>query len=129
MRVKELFFLGDSDETLRGFPKEVRDEVGFSLYLAQNGEKALNAVALTGFGSSKVPEIIVDHMGDTYRSVYTVRFENAVYVLHAFKKKSVRGRETPKHEMDLVRSRLKAAEAHYMTIYGSRIERKRNVGT
>jgi phage-related protein len=128
--VKQVIFLGSSDDEIRSFPKEVREEIGFSLYLAQRGEKALNAVPLTGFGNARVPEIIVDHMGDTYRSVYTVRFEEAVYVLHAFKKKSNRGCETPHRDMELIRSRLKKAEAHYAENFLNRqIERKTNVNT
>lgn len=110
--MKQIFFLGSSKNEICNFPEGVRKEIGFALYLAQSGEKSLAAVPLTGFGNAMVPEIIVDYMGDTYRSVYTVRFEKAVYVLHAFKKKSKRGVSTPKHEMDLVRQRLKAAEAH-----------------
>lgn len=127
--MKPIIFLGSSKDDICEFPEEVRSEVGFALYIAQSGEKAINAVPLTGFGSSMVPEIIVDHNGDTYRSVYTVRFENAVYVLHAFKKKSKNGVATPKREMDLVRQRLKAAEKHYRENFGRQIERKRNVGT
>jgi len=127
--VKQVIFLGASDDEIRKFPQEVREEIGFSLYVAQCGDKAINAVALTGFGSSMVPEIIVDHMGDTYRSVYTVRFKEAVYVLHAFKKKSKNGRSTPKPEMDLVRQRLKTAQAHYEENFGKKVERKKNVGT
>ncbi|WP_425903599.1 type II toxin-antitoxin system RelE/ParE family toxin [Agrobacterium radiobacter] len=126
--MKQVFFLGSSDEEIKKFPKEVREEVGFALYLAQMGDKALNAIPLSGFGNSKVPEIIVDHMGDTYRSVYTVRYEEAVYVLHAFKKKSPRGSETPQRDMNLIKSRLKIAEAHYDENFLKRqIERKKNV--
>ena len=127
--MKQIFFLGSSKDEISDFPEDVKGEVGFSLYLAQSGETAVNAVPLAGFGNSMVPEIIVNHMGDTYRSVYTVKFEHAVYVLHAFKKKSKTGIATPKHQMDLVRHRLKAAEAHYKENFGRHIERKRNVGT
>lgn len=127
--MKQIFFLGSSKDEICNFPEEVRKEIGFALYLAQSGEKSLTAVPLTGFGNAMVPEIIVDYMGDTYRSVYTVRFERAVYVLHAFKKKSKRGVSTPKHEMDLVRQRLKAAETHYKENFGKKNERKKNVGT
>lgn len=58
-------------------------------------------------------EIVSNENGDTYRAVYAVQFDDAVYVLHAFKKKSKRGRQTPKKEMDIVRSRLKSARNHY----------------
>lgn len=127
--MKQLFFLGSSKDDISGFPDEVKTEIGFSLYLAQSGEMALNAVPLTGFGSAMVPEIIVNHMGDTYRSVYIVKFEYAVYVLHAFKKKSKSGIATPKHQMDLVKRRLKLADAHHKATFAHQIERKKNVGT
>ena len=55
-------------------------------------------------------EIIADNKGDTWRAVYTVRFAEAVYVLHAFQKKSKRGIGTPKHDMDLIHQRLAEAE-------------------
>ena len=55
-------------------------------------------------------ELIEDFDGDTYRAVYTVRFREAVYVLHAFKKKSKRGIQTPKQDLELIKSRLKDAE-------------------
>ena len=58
-------------------------------------------------------EVVACHDGDTFRAVYTVRFEGAVYVLHAFRKKAKRGIATPKQELDLVRRHLAAAERHY----------------
>lgn len=127
--MKQIIFLGSSKDEICDFPDDVKREVGFALHLAQSGERAINAVPLTGFGNSMVPEIIVDHKGDTYRSVYTVRFANAVYVLHAFKKKSKNGVSTPKFEMDLVRQRLKVAEKHYKLNFGRQTVRKKNVGT
>ena len=57
-------------------------------------------------------EVVEDHMGDTYRAVYTVKIADKVYVLHCFQKKSTKGIETPKHEMDLIRERLRAAQTH-----------------
>ena len=78
--------------------------------LAQTGERAPSAKTLKGFGSAGVVEIVEDHDGDTYRCVYTVRLRHAVYVRHAFKKKSKRGGETPKRDVDLIRSRLREAE-------------------
>ena len=62
---------------------------------------------------SGVLELVESHDGDAYRVVYTVRFKDAVYVLHAFQKKSKRGIKTPKHDMEVIRERLKSAEAHY----------------
>jgi phage-related protein len=65
---------------------------------------------LTGFSGAGVVEIIKDYRGDTFRAVYTLRYEGAVYVLHVFQKKSKTGRETPRREMELIEQRLREAE-------------------
>jgi phage-related protein len=70
--------------------------MGAALWDAQIGDKASSAKPLKGFGGASVLEIIDDFDGDTFRAVYTVRFAAAVYVLHAFQKKSRRGIATPK---------------------------------
>jgi phage-related protein len=88
----------------------VRREVGYALFVAQNGEKADSAKPLRGFGGGGVLEVVENHDGDTYRAVYAVRFASAVYVLHAFQKKSKAGIKTPKKDMDLIEARLKAAQ-------------------
>lgn len=126
---RETIFIGSSREDIRNFPEEVRREIGFALYLAESGDTAINAVPLTGFGNASVPEVIVDHIGDTFRAVYTIRFSEVVYVLHAFMKKSKKGCTTPKREMDLVRQRLRAAQEHYEAHFGRKGMRKRNVST
>ena len=108
--LRPLVFIASSRKDLSAFPDAARQDVGYALYLAQTGERAPSAKVLRGFGGGGVVEIVEDHDGDTYRCVYTVRLEHAVYVLHAFKKKSKRGAETPKHDIDLVRSRLREAE-------------------
>lgn len=110
---KRLFWVGSCLEDLRRFPEEVKDVIGFALHLAQTGGKHPDAKPLKGFGGAGVLEIVEDHVGDTYRAVYTVRFAGAVYALHAFQKKSKHGIATPKKEVDLVTTRLKAAEADY----------------
>lgn len=92
-------------------PEDVIDVFGFALHLAQTGKKHVNAKPLRGFGGAGVLEVVEDHLGDTYRAVYTVKIDDAVYVLHCFQKKSKQGIETPKHDMDLIRERLKAAQA------------------
>jgi phage-related protein len=102
--------MGDSLVVVRTFPKAVRDEIGFALYEAQRGGKHVNAKPLRGFGPG-VLEVVSDYRGDTFRAVYTVRFENKIYVLHAFQKKSRKGIATPGHEIELVRRRLKQAIA------------------
>lgn len=87
--------------------------MGHALDIAQQGEKYLDAKPLKGFGGAGILEIVDDHAGETYRVVYSVKFVEAVYVLHAFQKKSKRGIATPKQEIDLVESRLKRAQEHY----------------
>lgn len=84
--------------------------MGFALYLAQTGEKHLAAKPLKGFGGAGVLEVVEDHDGDTFRAVYTVKFASAVYVLHAFQKKSKSGIKTPQTDIDLIKQRLKFAE-------------------
>lgn len=92
------------------FSEDVKDVFGYALHLAQNGEKHLDAKPLKGFGGAKTLEIIEDHQGDTYRAVYTVKFEGFVYVLHCFQKKSKKGIATPKPDLDKIRARLRDAE-------------------
>lgn len=87
--------------------------MGFALRQAQFGGKHRDAKVLKGFGGAGVLEIVDDHDGDTYRAVYTVKFAGAVYVLHAFQKKSKKGIKTPPTDMNVIRQRLKAAEEHH----------------
>ena len=110
--VKSLKWVGSSKKDLLTMPDDVVDVFGFALHLAQLGRKHGQAKPLKGFGGAGVLEVIEDHKGDTYRAVYTVKIADIVYVLHCFQKKSTKGIETPKHEMDLIRERLKAAQAH-----------------
>ncbi|MGH7587995.1 MAG: type II toxin-antitoxin system RelE/ParE family toxin [Gemmatimonadota bacterium] len=110
---KSLYWVGSSKDDLKRFPESVRRVMGYALYLAQLGEKHPDAKPLKGFGGAGVLEIVEDREGDTYRGIYTVRLKGAVYVLHAFKKKAKRARETPKRELDLIRERLKAAHRHH----------------
>ena len=83
------------------------------LFAAQRGEEYRSVKALKGFGGRGVLEIVAPHDGNTYRAIYTVKFENAIYVLHAFQKKSTKGIATPEREIDMVRRRLADAEQHY----------------
>jgi phage-related protein len=106
-------WIGRSKDDLSGFPKEVRRRAGKALWAAQIGQKAPYAKPLTGFGDAGVLEIVDDFDGDTFRAVYTVRFAEAIYVLHAFQKKSKRGISTPKAQMDLISKRLKSARKDY----------------
>ncbi len=108
--VKPLVWIGSSLKGLREFPDEVKDEMGFALYEAQCGLKPTAAKPLKGFGGAGVLEIISDYQTDTYRTVYTVRLEERVYVLHAFQKKSKKGIATPKSDLELIKRRLRQAE-------------------
>lgn len=77
------------------------------------------AKALKGFGGRSVLEVVDDEDGDTCRAVYTVRFAGVIYVLHAFQKISRKGIETPKRDIDVIKARLKIAEAHYRENFGT----------
>src|SRR2546421_11949103 len=110
---KPVRWVGSCKEDLSGFPEEVRRRVGGALWEAQIGRKAPYAKPLKGFADAGVLEILDDFDGDTFRAVYTVRFTKAVYVLHAFQKKSKRGIATPKAELDLIRQRFKRAREDY----------------
>jgi len=109
---KPLFWIASARKDLKAMPEDVQDMFGFALHLAQSGKKHDNAKPLKGFGGAGVLEIVEDCKGETYRAAYTVKLANAVYVLHCFQKKSTQGIATPKPDMDLIRERLKAAEAH-----------------
>src|SRR3990167_8880647 len=109
MTLKPVVWVGSSKEDLRGLPDSVQDVFGYALFLAQIGKRHPDAKPLKGFGGASVLEVVEDYRGDTYRAVYTVKFVEAVYVLHVFQKKSKRGIATPKLEMDLIKDRLKRA--------------------
>lgn len=91
-------------------PEDVQDGFGFALYMAQCGGKHPDAKPLKGFGGAGVLEIVEDHNSDTYRAVYTVRFADAVYVLHVFQKKSKKGIATPQDDISKIKARLAMAE-------------------
>jgi phage-related protein len=100
---------------LKTFPDEVRGGVGHALHQVQCGEEPASAKSLKGFGGRGVLEIVEDFDGNTYRTIYTVRFAGAIYVLHAFLKKSKKGIATPKYIIDLIKSRLRDAEQDFRT--------------
>lgn len=107
---KPLIWIGSSKKDLLDFPDEVRQIMGYALYLAQKGEKHQDTKPLKGFNGAKTLEVVEGYKGDTFRAVYTVKLDNIVYVLHSFKKKSKMGIKTPKPDMDLIKQRLKEAE-------------------
>jgi phage-related protein len=108
--VRPVIWIGSSLKDLRQFPEPVQDQMGYALFVAQCGGKHRETKTLSGFGSAAVVEIVTDFRGDTFRAVYTVRFADAVYVLHAFQKKSKTGRETPHSDVETIRRRLREAE-------------------
>ena len=108
---KALIWIGGSKKDLMALPTDVRKFFGHALDFAQHGDQHGAAKVLKGFGGAGVLEVVEDDVGGTYRAVYTVKFAEAVFVLHCFQKKSKSGITTPKEDMDIIRIRLKAAEA------------------
>jgi phage-related protein len=113
---KPVFWTGSSKEDLLKFPDPAKDSVGTALSVAQFGGKHPAAKPWKGEGPG-VLEIVEDHRGDTYRAVYTVRFAKAIYVLHAFQKKSTHGIATSRRDVDLIRRRLRGAQEDYEVRY------------
>jgi phage-related protein len=112
-----LFWVGSSKRDLLGFPEAAQDGIGTALSVAQFGGKHPAAKPWKGQGSG-VLEVVEDYDGNTYRAVYTVRFPGAVYVLHCFQKKSHRGIQTSKQDVELISQRLKLARQDYEDRYG-----------
>jgi len=112
-RPKQLRWVGSSLSDLRRFPKSVQRHVGRALFAAQSGIEHPDVKALQGFRGRSVLEIRTDDNKNTWRTVYTVRFADVVYVLHAFQKKAKSGIATPRPELELIQARLAAAERHH----------------
>lgn len=108
---RPLEWIGSSYKDLMALPAAVRRFFGYALSLAQVGDQHDAAKVLTGFGSAGVLEVVEYDRSGTYRAVYTVKFEEAVFVLHCFQKKSKRGISTPKEDRAIIHARLKVAEA------------------
>jgi phage-related protein len=111
-REKPLYWVASAKKDYLTFPAEVQDDMGYALGLAQLGGKHPKTKPWKGEGAG-VFEIVEDHRGDTYRAVYTVRFAEVVYVLHAFQKKSKSGIKTPQEDVKLIVERMKRAQADY----------------
>ncbi len=109
MKPKDLVWVGSSKKMLKEFPVEVQRSIGYALYFAQCGEMHPNCKPLKGFDAG-VFEIVANFRRDTFRTVYAVKLENRVYVLHAFQKKSTQGIKTPQKELDLIKDRLRQAK-------------------
>jgi phage-related protein len=108
---KPLKWISSSHKDLMALPAEVRRFFGFALSLAQAGDQHDDAKPLKGFGGAGVLEVVESDVGGTYRAVYTVKFAEAVFVLHCFQKKSKKGSETPREDMAIIHARLKIAQA------------------
>lgn len=108
---RPLRWMGSSRKDYRAFPPRVQEQFGFELFVAQTGQRPPSAKPLKGLGPG-TSELVDDYVGDTYRVVYTTRLTAAVYVLHAFKKKAKRGIKTPQADIELIRRRLRYAEAY-----------------
>lgn len=106
---RPLLWVGSSKKDLLELPVSVRRFFGHALDFAQRGEQHGAAKVLKGFGGAGVLEVVEDDADGTYRAVYTVRFREAVFVLHVFQKKSKRGIGTPQSDMEVIRQRLKVA--------------------
>ncbi len=114
---KPLDWVSSSKKDFLRFPEPVKDEMGNALGLAQFGGKHPSAKPWKGQGPG-VFEVVDDHDGDTCRAVYTVRFREVVYVLHAFQKKSQKGIKTAQVDVELVERRLKVAQKDYEARHG-----------
>jgi phage-related protein len=116
---KPLYWVASSKDDILSFPEPVKDEMSHALGVAQYGGKHPKAKPWKGEGPGLL-EVVEDHQGNTYRAVYTVRFEKAVYVLHAFQKKSKKGIKTALADVRLISKRLKAATEDYENRYGNK---------
>jgi phage-related protein len=113
---KPLHWIASAKRDLLAFDEAVIDDIGYALGVVQLGGMPSSAKPWKSEGAG-VFEIVEDHRGDTYRAVYTVRFAQAIYVLHCFQKKSPTGIKTAKTDVDLIRTRLKLAQADYEAHY------------
>jgi phage-related protein len=111
---KPLRWIASALNDLKKFPEDVQDVMGYALDLAQHGQKHPHAKPLHGFSGAGVLEIVDDFDGDTYRAIYTVKFEGVIYLLHSFQKKSKHGISTPQQDIELVKKRLKIAQEDYL---------------
>ena len=108
--MKPVIWVGSRRKDLRAFPEPVQDHIGYAVYVAQRGGKHRDTKTVSGFGGARVVEVVKDFRGDTFRAVYTLRYAGTVYVLHAFRKKSKTGRETPRRDVELIEKRVREAE-------------------
>src|SRR5262245_3942792 len=123
---RQIVYLGSSQKDAHKLPLEVQELFAYALEVALKGGQHEDAKPLKGFHGCSVVEGVGDYRGDTYREVYTVRYEEVIYVLHIFQKKSKKGITTPKKDMELIQQRLKWAEALYKDQYGKKKSKKKS---
>lgn len=111
--LRPVIWVASARKDFDAFPTAVKREVGYALYRAQIGERHTATKVLKGFGDAGVLEVVTAFDGEAYRTVHTLRFAKAIYVLHAFQKKSKAGAKTPKSDIDLIRKRLSDAKEHH----------------
>lgn len=111
--LRPLLWIASSKRDFIEMPEDVVDDFGHWLFQVQKGKVPKNAKALSGFGGAQVMELWKDNADGTFRAVYTIRYAEAVIILHAFQKKSKKGIETPKQDKELIQSRIKLAEVLY----------------
>jgi phage-related protein len=118
---KPVQWVGSSRRDLLAFPDEVVDDLGYALGVVQFGGRPPSAKPWKGEGPG-VFELVEDFRGDTFRAVYAVRFEEAIYILHCFQKKSLSGTRTARSDIALIHQRLKMAQADYEARYAQEEE-------
>jgi phage-related protein len=107
--LRPLVWMGNSKRNIQGFPKGAQKIVGDELQLIQFGGMPKDAKPFKGIGSGVI-EIAVRYEGDAFRTVVAVQLGKRIYVLHAFQKKSKRGRATPQQDVALIRQRYAQAK-------------------
>lgn len=112
MNETPVHWVGSSKKDLLAFPEPVVSAIGYALGVAQLGGKHPHAKPWKGEGGG-VFEVVEDYSGDTYRAVYAVRFAGAIYVLHAFQKKSTKGIATAAADIAMIKARLRLAREDY----------------
>lgn len=122
--MRRLIYLGSTEKDAAKLPDEVRELFAHALTIAMAGGQHEDAKPLKGFNGRGVVEVVADERNSTFREIYTIKFEEAVYVLHIFQKKSKKNIETPKQEMELIKQRLKWAEALHKEHYGKKKTKK-----
>lgn len=113
MGMKPIIWIASTKSDLISLPDDIQDSIGYALHQAQKREKSDKAKSFKGFGNAAVLEIVENNAGGTYRAVYTIKFKEAIAVLHVFQKKSKHGIATPKQDVELIKSRFKLAEQEY----------------